>query len=58
MSVTWILILTRTVVLGSLEQAKLGKSVEKMLEGRVTYVTGAGSGIGRAIAIVRAILSG
>jgi NADP-dependent 3-hydroxy acid dehydrogenase YdfG len=35
-----------------LEQAKLGKSVEKVLEGRVTYVTGAGSGIGRAVAMV------
>lgn len=34
----------------SLEQAKLGKSTPPPLAGRVVYVTGAGSGIGRATA--------
>lgn len=34
----------------SLEQAKLGKSVAKPLQGRVVVVTGAGSGIGAATA--------
>lgn len=34
----------------SLEQAKLGKGAKKRLEGRVVYVTGAGSGIGAATA--------
>jgi len=36
----------------TLEQAKLGKSTPKPLEGRVAYITGAASGIGRAIAIL------
>jgi rhamnulose-1-phosphate aldolase/alcohol dehydrogenase len=34
----------------SLEQAKLGKQAPKALQGRVVYVTGAASGIGRAVA--------
>lgn len=34
----------------SLEQAKLGKAKPPALQGRVVYVTGAGSGIGRATA--------
>ncbi|MFW6049581.1 MAG: bifunctional aldolase/short-chain dehydrogenase [Myxococcota bacterium] len=34
----------------SLEQAKLGKRAPKPLEGQVVYVTGAGGGIGRAVA--------
>ena len=34
----------------SLEQAKLGKKAPKPLQGRVVYVTGAGSGIGAAAA--------
>jgi NAD(P)-dependent dehydrogenase (short-subunit alcohol dehydrogenase family) len=34
----------------SLEQAKLGKSKQRALEGRVVYVTGAARGIGEAIA--------
>ncbi len=34
----------------SLEQAKLGKAAKRRLEGRIVYVTGAGSGIGAATA--------
>ncbi len=34
----------------SLEQAKLGKKTPRRLEGRVVYITGAASGIGRATA--------
>jgi NAD(P)-dependent dehydrogenase (short-subunit alcohol dehydrogenase family) len=34
----------------SLEQAKLGKSAQKALAGRVVYVSGAASGIGAAVA--------
>jgi rhamnose utilization protein RhaD (predicted bifunctional aldolase and dehydrogenase)/NAD(P)-dependent dehydrogenase (short-subunit alcohol dehydrogenase family) len=34
----------------SLEQAKLGKRAPKPLQGRVVYITGAASGIGRAVA--------
>ncbi|MFW6087617.1 MAG: bifunctional aldolase/short-chain dehydrogenase [Myxococcota bacterium] len=34
----------------SLEQAKLGKRVSRPLQGRVVFVTGAASGIGRAVA--------
>jgi rhamnose utilization protein RhaD (predicted bifunctional aldolase and dehydrogenase)/NAD(P)-dependent dehydrogenase (short-subunit alcohol dehydrogenase family) len=34
----------------SLEQAKLGKRTPKALQGRVVYITGAASGIGRAVA--------
>lgn len=43
------------LMVGSLEQAKLGKSIPKPLEGRITYITGAASGIGRAIAIVNIV---